>query len=285
MSRSDILLTAEGLDPRGESTRVVCPRCGGGSTKEKSLSITREPSGLVLWQCFRDGCTEHGASGGEGTRRLSAAASTSKNRRTPNKVRPYRGSLERLTESQLDFLANKIGWIGPHIDIARPLWAEEECRYAFPIFAPMGDRRGYVLRSYDPGQDVKALTRMDRSEPHMSWYRYNGPDNLLLIVEDIPSAVRAARYVNSLALCGTGVGPEYAGEISAYYKNVVWALDEDALATAMKLHRKYAMWFDSSRVLPLTKDIKDLEEEEVQELLQGLTTQNDSNNRSRRYAY
>jgi len=90
---------------------------------------------------------------------------------------------------------------------------------------------------------------------------------VILAVEDIPSAVRAARYVDTVALLGTGCNTDYATEISSMYRHIVWALDEDATGQALKLMRKHALLFETSRVLVLEEDLKDMKEERLCELL------------------
>ena len=169
-----------------------------------------------------------------------------------------------------EFLWGKVRFSDAHLRTSRARWAPEEKRVAFPIFGPMGTRRGWMLRSYDPGAWNKARTHMDCGEPHMSWYA-SRPTGVLLVVEDIPSAVRAAQYVDALALCGTGCGPDYVQEIAAHKRRVVWALDADATHNAVKLARANQLLFEDSGVLVLTRDIKDMEENELKDLLGVLT--------------
>lgn len=255
---NEILMSAAGLEP-GEQMRVLCPSCRGGNSGEHSLSLTVDESGGVLWHCFRAAC---GISGKRGGTRFV------RTRHKPRReaTRPFRGELTMLEDEHENTLQERIGWTEEHIAMARPRWAPEKERFAFPILGPMGDRRGYVLRSYT-GEEPKALTRMDKAEPHLSWYRFRSKCPTTVVVEDIPSAVRAAKYVNAVALCGTGCGPDYANEIAAHTQDVVWALDEDATTLALKLHRRYGMLFHSSQVLPLSMDLKDMAEKDLAELL------------------
>lgn len=261
---SDILMSAAELEP-GQRMRLCCPTCGGGSSKELSLSVSVDDTGAVLWNCFRAACGVSGRHGG---------GTLVRERHMPRQqtARPFRGELATLTEDQECYLLKKIGWTEQHLSMARPRWAPEKERYAFPIFGPMGARRGYVLRSYaeNIGSAPKALTRMDVAEPHLSWYRFASDTPVTIIVEDIPSAVRAAKYVNAVSLCGTGAGPDYVNEISAHTQNVVWALDADATRLSIDLHRNNALLFHNSRVLPLEKDLKDMSEKELAELLGGI---------------
>lgn len=256
---SELILEAEDLGP-GDQKRIRCVFCGAA---EKSLSLTRTESNAIVWICFRASC---GAKGAKGAGRLV------RTRHTPREttVRPFTGDLASLDDQQEKFLLDRIGWTADHLAMARPRWAPERERFAFPIFGPMGTRRGFVLRSYDPDAPVKALTRMDVVEPHMSWYPHHGRPDLVVVVEDIPSAVRAGMYVHSVALCGTGAGPDYAAEIAAHARHVVWALDPDAVQLAAEWNRRYALLFDSSRVLVTECDIKDMPESDVAELLGDL---------------
>ena len=256
---TDVLLTAAGLQP-GERLRIHCPACGGGAKKEQSMLLSVSETGEVRWYCFRASCSTAGSSGGQ---RIVKTGTS----RRQQAVRPFRGDLLRLTQEQESELESLIGWTEFHLQVARPLWAPEKGRYAFPIFDGMGARRGYVLRSYDPLVQPKALTRMDRSEPHMSWYVQAGR-RPTIIVEDIPSAVRATPYCNAVALAGTGCSAEYANEISAHAQDVIWALDADATSLALRLHNKHSMLFDSSRVQVLEKDIKNMDEDELQQFMQ-----------------
>jgi hypothetical protein len=249
---SDILMEASSLEA-GERTRITCITCGGSG---RTLTISRMDDGVIVWNCYRASCEERGANGGGRLVRT---------RETPRQqtIKPYTRSLERCDDASEEFLLDAIGWEEDHVEMARPLWAADDLRYAFPIYGPTGIRRGYVLRSYAEHATTKALTYMESAEPHMSWYRHNGPTSDVVVVEDIPSAVRVARYANALALCGTGCGPDYANEIAAHVQNVTWALDADATSLAIKLHRKHSLLFYGSRVMPLPCDVKDMDEADV----------------------
>lgn len=258
MTKAAVQLMASALE-EGEKTREVCPFCNGGSSGEKSLNVTVK-DGLILYNCHRASCPDgHGAIG-EGIR---VVRTTRKEK--PSRVKPYTGELAPLPEEWEDYLEKKIGWTPWHMGQGRPMLAVGEHRVAFPIFSPMGVRRGWVLRSYEPYERLKALTRMDVDEPHLSFYRPNNSPHVV-VVEDIPSAVRVARYADCVALCGSGANADYMGEIQAFYKRIVWALDPDAIQQALRLHNKWKLHFEDSRVIVLTHDPKDMKEEELMEV-------------------
>lgn len=258
MSRSEILLEAAYLE-EGDAARIVCPTCGGGSSSERSLSLSKT-DGTVLWNCHRATCDERGAHGGGASNFVRTKQEGSEPRKA--RITPYDGELEPLTPEWESYLHDVVGFTAEHLEIARPMYATEEHRIAWPVFSPLGYRRGWVLRSYDKSERTKSLTRMDREEPHLSWYRRVN-NTSCVVVEDAPSAVRAALYTDSVALCGTGCNLDYAGEIAAHYRNVVWALDADATDQSIKLMRKHALLFENSSVLVLEQDMKDMEEEEL----------------------
>ena len=254
---NNIMLTAETLQV-DERVRINCPYC---CASENTFSLARLSDGSVVWHCFRASCGKHGRKG------QGNLVHTRLRKQKPRKLNPYRGALRRCTEDEGLYLYHKIGWDGAHNDIASPMYAPEINRYAFPIYDPLGLRRGYVLRSYSKAATPKALTHMDRDEPHMSWYRTLPANSTVVVVEDIPSAVRVAKYVNAVALSGTGCSHNYALEIAAHARHVVWALDADALTQCVKLHKKSQLLFEASEVLPIPKDFKDMSEAEIKDIL------------------
>lgn len=251
-----VMLEATGLEP-GARMRIRCPACQGGSKRAKTLSIMRHEDGSTYWSCWRNSCSEWGRDG--------VATNLVRNRIAPPRPKPYRKSLVKLTEDQRKELGGTIGWDEDHCTAARVRWAEDDNRFAFPIFSPLGAIRGYVLRSYDPSAFPKALTYMDTPEPHLSWYR--GPTETLVVVEDIPSAVRASRYASAVALCGTSISKADILELARNVDNVVWALDADALGTSIKHNRNTNLIFDTTLTLPLESDLKDMAEPALRTLL------------------
>jgi hypothetical protein len=134
------------------------------------------------------------------------------------------------------------------------------------IRGPKYGHRGWVLRSITGGEP-KALTFVDEGEEGISWYKTT-PGAGTILVEDIPSAVRAAAKCNSVALCGTGIGHDRAAEIAEYAtRPIIVALDQDATKLSFKWARKYALMWGDVKVQLLNKDIKDMTDEELTALL------------------
>ena len=248
-----VLATLEDAD----TVRTTCPFCGGGTSRESSFVATREGDSF-FWKCFRASC---GVSGQQGPGKV--VRTTQPRKRV---IKGYEGELEPLSEAWCLYLHKAVGFTPWHIEKAGALYAPAEHRVAFPIYSPMGFRRGWMLRSYT--LEPKALTFPEKDEPRLSYYRGPRVSDPLVVVEDIPSAVRASKYTNAVALLGTGCTFDDAAEMSAHFDKVVWALDKDACNISLKWMFKFGGLFRENSVLMLQEDMKDMEEEALEALLQ-----------------
>lgn len=254
----ELRLLAADLE-EGENRYTDCPSCG----RAGKFSIMRD-NGRAVYHCFRASCDLHeGGSFSVNGQRLV------RTRQQPKKQKftPFEGELEHLDDEWELYLCKHLGFTAEHLAIGRLMYAPDEHRIAFPIFSPLGRRRGWSLRSYS-GDEPKALTRMDCDEPHLCWYVTAPETGSVLVVEDQASAIRAARYVNAVALLGTGCNADYAAELAAHARHVTWALDADATQQSIRLHRKYGIMFESSRVMVLERDLKDMGEGDLRRMLQ-----------------
>lgn len=156
-----------------------------------------------------------------------------------------------------------------HMDVPDNWWWTTDFggRIAMSVRSPKYMHRGWVLRAITEVEGAKALTYIDEGEQGISWYK-TFPHRGTVLVEDIPSAVRASRYVNSVALLGTKVGLDRAIEIADHAPRPLYvAFDQDATDQAHRLAQRYALLWQGAQVLPLTKDIKDMKEKDIEELL------------------
>jgi len=252
---NDVLLTASEIAV-GESVYTDCPICGG----KGKFSVTIAEDGGVLYHCFRASCPAH--SGG----RVRDAGNLVRTR--PTKIRacrPWTGTVREITDGQLAELFDCCGFCTDHIYRGRVKYADSMGRYAYPIISPLGQRRGWVLRSYTPGVEPKALTYMDGPTPRTSYYHKDR--SVLVVVEDIPSAIRASRYYSASALLGTSANVETVEEMAQHYDHIVWALDADAVAQARRLYRTYQLMARSSQLLMLPCDLKDMTEDQLEAFL------------------
>jgi hypothetical protein len=245
----------------GETYRGDCPDCGN----RKTFTVTRDEDALV-WNCYSANCGL--VPGRLGGRRYTPDLLCNK---SVEKDNPFEGRLEAINEEHAADLWTRIGFDEEHLRVSGVRWAPDERRYAFPIYGPLGVRRGWTLRSYT-NPYPKSLTRMDeRGQPHTGWFRTRSgasQGHAGIVVEDIPSAVRAGRYRGIvIAMNGGGLGVDYLSEIAKYVRHITWAFDQDATLAALRHKRKYDLLFESSTVLPLKHDFKDMREDDLMELL------------------
>ena len=256
---SEIAMIASEL-ALGESVRTICPQCDGGSTREKSLNITLTEEGLA-WICFRNNCELRGRSNAAGIPRVKAE-------KPKPKRKVFEGKTIPLSEKHRERIAQLWGIHDPE----HWYWTDSHGgRVAMSIRGPKYTHRGWLLRDIYGTHGVKALTYIDDGEEGLAWYKTKAYAPTF-VVEDVPSAVRASKYVNSIALLGTGVGIPRAAEIAEYAtRPVVVALDQDATAEAFKVAKRWALFWEDVIVQPLKKDIKDMTEPELEQLMKGYT--------------
>lgn len=252
----------------GESANgELCPACKGGRLEEGTLSVTRK-DGALLFICYRASCGFKGAIQ-SGSRSQGLATE-------PTKVRGFVGrnfirDSAELSEESKSLLFSRYGidtrlasrYVVGEIELSNSARARLCC----PVLSFDGDCLGSVLRSVC-GDTPKTLTH---TEPNaMAWCRnFDTPD--IIIVEDQFSAIRASVYMNAVALLGTHLSDDRAAEIKRYARgNVYLALDADAWAKAVGYAKKYRSYL-GLRLIRLAKDIKDMSEEELQELLNDQT--------------
>lgn len=252
---TDIQLEAADLDI-GENKRTICPACHGGSSEERSLSITLGDDAVLRWQCFRAKCDL-----GSGTN-----AKPQINIHSTPLVKP-RTKFEGVVRDLDDYYRE---WILKNWGIQSPehWWFTPEYggRIAMSVRSPKFLHRGWVLRDITGNASTKALTYIDENEEGLSWYKTT-PNAPTVVVEDIPSAIRASSFVNAVALLGTGIGLDRAIEISEHARHgVIMALDNDAIDLSFRWAQKYALLWGDVSVLPLAKDIKDMKENAICDL-------------------
>ena len=250
-----------GLSKAGE----LCPFCGGGSTSERSLSVTRDPGGALLYCCHRNSCQACGRIEDYGDNVKYTAGK-------PPKV--FTKPTRALTEAQLRFFSSTYDIQPEEIGRAQFLYIPDLKSVWQPVFGPKGERRGGVVRSYST---KKIASYQELEGAWLAWYRKQSsgsitdgipPSECLVIVEDQLSALKVSRHYDCVALLGTYMGPEKLAEIIKYTEvagvkhgsqepTVVLLLDADAYSTALGYWIKYSPHFGNFYVRNLSnKDPK-----------------------------
>lgn len=275
--RDDVILSFRNLQDGQKATSELCPKCNGGRSKERSLSVGRD-GGTLWWHCHRASCGWKGKESDGGTT-LAGETHNAKKERSVSLIRgripaPLRAEL--LSNYSLDSeTLDKARWsYTPSYEVrhADGVLSYYGPRVIMPIIGPEGQVRGEQFRSYS-GHKKKAIINGYVDQQMMSWYRWRKYGRVLCIVEDIPSAIRVAEAgVDSLALCGTTLTIERIVEIREQeYKSVWLALDNDAFNQAIAYQNKFGKYLPGLKVKFLEQDFKDMPTDLFQLTIQELT--------------
>ncbi len=267
MTRDDVKELAAQV-PLGSTATFPCPFCIQAWRAEgkpitwrptRSFSITRENTG-VLYHCFRASCTR--SSGFIPDVRFEHI------KKRLFKPRMYNFPLEELPK---DNVLVPRGFTYEELTKAGVRYNPERESYVFDIRDCYGRTCGVVDRDFTGQRSVKAISYWfnDTVKLHFSLCT-EVQEHPLLIVEDIPSAIKASRFINTVALLSSHINLEQIQHIRKLTNTVYLALDEDATDKAIKLQKKYGFYFRNFMVIPLSKDVKDMNEKELEEFQERL---------------
>ena len=247
-----------------ETVSLVCPFCEEDWKMqrkpitwkpERSCSVTRTNVG-ILHHCFRASCNH-----GSGFITTDYIDSLPKQKKfTPKEYNydtrfPEGEDLEYLR--RFEFTIDTCKEYGIRYNPSRH-------SYVFDIHDWRGYTIGVVDRDFHNRRNVKAISYWFNEVVKLHFTPVRG--DTCIIVEDIPSAIKADHFLPAVALQGTGLNTEQVNFIKKLYSNIIIAFDSDATAKAVSLRNKYSLYFYSITVLPLDKDIKDTSYYELNEM-------------------
>lgn len=257
----ELLDLASGMYEGEQLTGLLCPFC---KSTDKAFSMKRDGDSL-LFICYRASC---GAKGRLRTRSKAAKAAI-------KKQRTYVVG-DTIPQEHIDYLKSKYLLSDQAISRAELGWTthysqpEMPGRLYIPCLDYTGKQRGYIARDLYKQQQPKSLTfRYREDSPTGGWY-WRGAHLPVVIVEDAISAMRVSDDVNSYYLNGTNITDNDLNDLIRVPSSKKYlCLDKDAtkkaISMALKLKSKIKL-----HVVPLTKDIKDLSEEEYEEFIKCL---------------
>lgn len=261
--------------PDGGEGRFVCPKCGGGQSGERSLSIRRSQKNFAFYICWRAKCDL-----GKGKVSLFGDGNIlwngyQKGLVTERKV--WEPATCSLDEGVASFLKNKYLLEDGYLLYAGICQTNQDRRVVFPMWTPKRTRKGKVVRAYrhlyrgwsEYCTVPKAITVVpDKSVPMTSWYYRHRmkakSSDTLVVVEDVLSALRLTDHTDAVALLGTNFAIKSQTEIATQgYKNIYLALDPDASKKAARLVRQNKSKLPGLKLKLLDKDVKDMTHEEL----------------------
>lgn len=268
--RDDVIISYGNLGPETQVSGQVCPSCKGGKHAERSMSVGKTGA-FLWWKCHRASCGFRG--------KHSDGLSIGEPRTHEERKGVHR--VFKRTQIPTELLRAICGMYGLDEETPRRAgwsytsdYAGHGARVIFPIYSPEGRVRGEQFRSYS-GDEPKAFTCVELVENAISWYRFRKYAKVLVIVEDIPSAVRIAQSerVDALALLGTTLNFDRVMEIREQgYRRVWLALDKDATAQSIKAKREFDKYLPGLMVKVLEEDVKDMSPQMYEVFINECTT-------------
>lgn len=243
--------------------RHRCPACGGGNSRERSLSIWATASGWAAY-CYRLNCGEWSNSqyAGSGYTQITAHEGS------PAVLTPYTGDSVPLRSNDKRHLSARFGFVPMGTRTVAYTCNLADTPYLIPILAPNGSERGVMEASY--GENKRRRIWKAKDEPMISWTAGGDYYDGVYLVEDQISALRLHHVasIRAVALLGTSLNTQSVAEIQRNARHVTIALDADATAKAFLLARKWGSAFKSCNVQILTRDFKDMSSQEIREMMQ-----------------
>lgn len=259
--REQITNSAIDLGIGDSNPNVVCPFCNGGDERDKSFSVRRYDT-VIYYQCYRAKCGERGI--------IPTVVGGFIPESRPKKIRKYYGKSNAISPKQEQYIQELWGLLPVELSSNRIGVDDESGDLVFPLFTIEGYDAGHLLRRMD-GRKPKTLTFWSEDVPTATFPRRASITASCIIVEDIPSAIKAARYISSCALLGTNLSEDVVKLLSNNFRTVYLALDNDATEKALKYKKKYSLAFSELIVVPLVKgDIKNLSDMVLDELMRTL---------------
>lgn len=255
-----------------ETSREVCPACGGGSTKEKSFSVTRNQEGLV-YKCFRAKCQ---VSGFIGSKNNYATQGNFQDTTRSNTCtdRKYKGRLHLLSKQSIKYITNRFFLDEEDIKGFRETDTKD---IMIPMKDYMGLRYGYINRRWQglagSPRTPKSINYYDNKPEHNLHFNQQISNKVTtaVLVEDIISSIRVGKLAYAVSLNGTHLSEQEAALLSALgITKLVILLDADANETSRKMYDKYSLMFPECVSLQRPEgqlDPKDMTHIELEELL------------------
>lgn len=251
--------------PTGSTSKgLVCPDCSGGIHNDKSFYITRNEAGL-LFICHRASC---GISG------FVPSRSDGIRKPVPKAPKVYTGSTRFTYHDEMETLRLKYGYNEQQLLVAElRTYVGEDGRYVYHVYGLDGEDFGVEVKThgivqFDGPKSVLYPSVLDAPQLGIAAHRWN---ESIILVEDVISAIKCSIFEPTT---GWLIGTNLRDKEVKYLKDngitdvYLW-LDPDATHKAVKIKRRYELFFNKFVIVTSHKDPKDLTNEELEEAWGG----------------
>jgi len=259
----------------GETTRAIeCPFCAVHDKEPGSFGVTRTVEG-ILYQCFRAKCGVKGFISSSITSLYGKIKDVKK-----DKTHMFTWDVSSLDAKRYRALIMNYNLTADEIETNNIKWSHERQRMLIPLLDKWGRQWGWEAKVVKGAADrniykgSKSLKYQEATRSVGLHYPEDTYDDegattrtntdCIVLVEDVFSAIRVQRHVSCVALLGTNINLEQVIDIASNYDKIIVALDPDATDKAIKMETKYTYYFDKFKVKQLSKDPKNMNEEELE---------------------
>ena len=152
-------------------------------------------------------------------------------------------------------------------------WSESMKLLIFPCFNELGEIVVWQGRNFREGNDKKYLTYGKVSE-HFHILKYisdlvpwDEEEHTITICEDIISAIKINRIINSMPLFGSHVSNKLLNRLSKFFTNLIVWLDPDKQGREYKeIINKSRLYFTSCKCIISEKDPKEYNTTQMKEI-------------------
>lgn len=254
-----IALWDASLSP-GQSDRMVCPVCGGGTSRESSFVVSKKPHGGLVWICHRAGCNTRGGTG-TGTSRITGSPACPRRHAAPPTV--------SLGQPRYAYFMEKYGIDSHTLRINGVAYDLASSGDYFPIRHWSGKYLGFQLRWPDRVPKCRTYLTTDFEYATMDWsLRWTGDKvPYVIVVEDPISRIKLSGLgYDAVCLFGTYFSYKHTLELQDISDTVIFWLDPDAFSLTCRYANDYGLMF-SCRTVFSELDPKDTADAVIQKLL------------------
>lgn len=258
----------EGEQRSGE----ICPHCGGGRSREGSLSIVRHSWNSGAYKCNRAAC---GKEGWIGERYGTHYAPVVKPKEWEPRI--YDGTTEEVPDDVRRTYCDKYGWSEEDFAATGCGWSPEYRRTVWKVRSPTGVVRGIELRTLNPQSRTKTLHYRHTADPWVGYVGISGGSDprqggnsgrgTLIAVEDLLSAYRVGQVYPAASIMGSHLTFETLMDLMKVSENIVLVLDRDATTKAEKFAKRFSFLCPGFVHIPITRDLKYESPERIKEII------------------
>lgn len=158
---------------------------------------------------------------------------------------------------------NKYGISQVEREVNRIGYSEELKFLIFPLFTESGELEAWQARDFSNTSKSRYFTRGDVSNV----LHILGHGNVLVLTEDILSAIKVARITASMPIFGSHIQNKSIVRLSRYFKSLLIWLDHDKAKEAIKASNRAKLFFDVAEVVVTEKDPKEYTTGEIKRII------------------